>query len=212
MKQTFSNKYFDWFLIAITILFLIDTLPNLFNKFEYFSSYLLRITFASVSIVALISLLTKNGNGERYSRFFMIIGLILPSLIIFNQFLTDLLFYGINRENLIQNPILYLKFIIGITLFILTIKYSKQTKSDRIQDYGILTNYIGIFLISLILIRTIEPNFISDLNNVPIWKTITKAILGLVIVYLGYRLKNENMKLRTCIILVLISMVIYELI
>jgi hypothetical protein len=194
------------------MLFLIDTVPNLFNKFEYFSSYLLRITFASVSIVALISLLTKNGNGERYSRFFIIIGLILPSLIIFNQFLTDLLFYAINRGNLLQNPILYIKFIIGIILFILTLKYSKQTKSNRIQDYGILTSYVGIFLISLILIKTIEPNFIADLNNIPIWETITKAIIGLVIVYLGYCLKNENMKLRTYMILVLISMVIYGLI
>lgn len=212
MKQTFSNKYFDWILIAVTVLCLIDLVPNLFSKFEFFGSYLLRVTFALVSIVALISLIAKKGNGERYSRFFIIVGLIVPSLLIFNQFLTDLIFYGVNRTSLLQNPILHLKFVIGIGLFILTLKYSKQTKSDRTEDYGILTSYIGIFLILLILIRTIEPNFISTLNNVPIWKFITKTIIGLVIVYLGYRLKNENMKLKTCIILALISMFIFGLI
>jgi hypothetical protein len=212
MKQTFSNKYFDWILIAITFLFSIDTVLNLFNKFEYFSSYLLRITFALVSIAALISLVVKNGNGEKYSRFFIIVGLIIPSLLIFNQFITDLIFYGTKRLNFLLNPILYLKFIIGIILFILTIKYSKQTKSDRIKDYGILTSYIGIFLIGLILIKAIEPNFNTELNNVPIWKIIVKTIIGLSIVYLGYRLKNENIKLKTSVILFLISMFIYGLI
>lgn len=212
MKQTFSKKYFDWILIAITVLFSIEAVLHLFSKFEYFSSYLLRITFALVSVVAFISLMMKNANGEKYSRFFIIIGLIIPSLIIFNQFLTDLVFYGINREDLLQNPILHLKFILGIILFILTIKYSTQIKSNRIKDYGILISYVGIFLIGLTLVRAIEPNFIAYMNNVPIWKIVIKIISSLLIVYLGYRLKNENMKLKIYIIFALISIFIYGLI
>ncbi len=212
MKQTFSNKYFDWILIVITALFSINSAINLFNKFDFFSSYFIRLTFALVSIVALISLIVKNGNGERYSRFFIIIGLIMPNLFFFNQFLTDLLFYGINRMSLIQNPILHFNFILGIIFFILTIKYSSQIKSYRIKDYGILISYVGIFLIGLILISSIEHNFIADLNYIPIWEIITKTIIGLVIVYAGYGLINGNMKLKTCIIIAIISMFIYGLI
>jgi len=212
MKQIFSNKYFDWILIAITVFFSTDLILNLFREFGYFSSFFLQITFAFTSIVTLISLFVKNGNSERCLRFFIIVGLIIPSLFIFNQFITDLLFYGIYRSNLLQNPILHLKFILGILLFILTIKYSKQTKSDRIKDYGILTSYTGIFLIVLILIRAIEPTFFIELNNVSIWKIIVKIIIGSLIVYLGYRLINENIKLKTCAILSIIAMFIYGLI
>jgi len=212
MKQTYSNKYFDWILIAITAIFSINSVINLFNKFDFFSSYLIRLTLALVSTVALTSLIVKNGNGERYSRFFIIIGLILPNLFFFNQFLTDLLIYEINRISLIQNPIINLNFILGIILFILTIKYSTENKLNRIKDYGILINYIGIYLIGLIITKSIEANFIADLNNIPIWKIITKTIIGLSIIYLGYRLRNEKMKLKTCLILTLISMFIYGLI
>ncbi|MEO8516918.1 MAG: hypothetical protein ABI426_09240 [Flavobacterium sp.] len=212
MKQIFLNKYFDWILIVITLFFSIETLFNLFSEFEFFSSYLLRIVFALASIFAFILLIARRGNGEKYSRFFIIIILIIPSLIIFNQFLVDSIFYGINRVDLLQNSTMYLKLITGITLFIFTIKYSKQTKSDQIKDYGILTIYIGIFLIGLILIRVIEPNFVAGLNNVPIWKVIVKTIIGLLIIYLGYRLKTEDLKLKTCLVLVLISMFIYGLI
>ena len=162
-------------------------------------------------MVALISLLAKKGNGERYSRFFIIVGLIIPTLLLYNQFLTDLIFYGVHRISLLQNPMLHLKFIIGIVLYALTLKYSEQTKSDRIQDYGILTSCIGIFLILLIIIRTIEPNFIPGLDTIPIWEVITKTSFGLLIIYLGLRLKSKNMKLKTCLILALISMLIYGL-
>ena len=212
MNQTFLNKYLDYILIVITLFLSIETSLNLFSKFDFFSSYLLRIIFALTSILAFTSLISRNGNGEKYSRFFIIIILIIPSLIIFNQFLVDSIFYGINRLNLLQNLTLYVKLITGIILFIFAIKHSKQTKSVQTKDYGILTIYIGIFLIGLILTRVIEPNFVADLNNIPIWKAIVKTIIGLLIVYFGYRLKNEYFKLKFCLIIVLVLMFIYGLV
>ncbi len=212
MKQTFLNKYLDWILILITLYFSIETLSNLFSEFEFYSSYLLRIAYALTSLFGFTSLIMRKGNGEKYSRFFILILLILPGLIIFNQFLVHSIFYGINRTDLLQNPSLYLKLITGIILFIFSLKYSKQLKSDQTKDYGILTIYFGFFLIGLILIRAIEPNFVEALNTIPIWKIIAKTIIGIFIVYTGYRLKTNDFKLKICLILILISTLIYGLI
>ena len=212
MKHTYSNKYFDWILITITLLISIQNVPNLFTGFEFFSSYLLRIVFSLVSVVALLSLLIVNLNGERYTRFFIVVALIIPPLLIINIFLTDLMFYGANRLNLLQNPILFLKLIGGIVLLALTIKYSRKTKSERITDFGILIISVGVFAIVLTLVKTVQANMLSELNVLPPWKTIIKSIIGFVITYFGFRLKSGKTKLKTCIILVLIFMFIYGLI
>lgn len=212
MKQTFTNRYFNWVLIAITLLSSIGSLINIFNEFEFFSNYLVRIIFALTSILALISLIAKNGNGEKYSRFFIIVQIIIPSLLVFNEYLTYLLFYGLNRINLIQSPIIYLNITIGIILFLLTVKYSRENKLSRINDYGILISYFGIFLIALTLIRSIENSFFPNLNKISIWETTIKSIIAISIIFLGYRLVNQKIKLKTCIILSILSMFIYGLI
>lgn len=212
MKKTFSNKYFDLILIVITGFFTIEAVLNLRNSFEFFSSFLPRIIFVLTSIFAFTTLIMKNGNGEKYSLFFIIINLIMPDLLILNLYITDLIIYGINRLSLLQNSILHLKFFIGIIFFILTIKYSRQSKLDRLNNYGILISFFGIFLVILILIKTVEPNFNIILNNTPIWKTIVKTIIGLLIVYLGYCLRKGSIKLKNSIILTLTLMFIYGLI
>src|SRR5687767_4575662 len=97
MKQTYTKKYFDVVLITFSLLFFLDSVVNLFDKFEYFSSYILRIIWMFCSVVSLISLITTKLNGERYSRFFIIINLIAPPILVLAQFLADLLFYGAGR-------------------------------------------------------------------------------------------------------------------
>lgn len=212
MKQTFSHKTFDWTLIGISLIFSILTFINLINGFEYFSSFLLRIALVFVSATALISLLVQNFNGERFTRIFIIVALIIPALLILYQYLTDLVFYGANRLKLLQNPTIYLKLVVGIVLLYFVIKFSKQQIAERIKDYGILIIGIGIFTICYVLTRTLEPNLNSELVAYPIWKTIIKSIIGILTLIIGIRIKNLETKFNKGLILTLILMFVFGLI
>jgi len=145
MKQTFLYKTFDWILVIVFLYFSIFSFENLINGYDYFSTFLLKIIFFIVSVAALVSLFLKPLNGERFSRIFIIVVLIIPGILVVNQYLVDLIFYSINRLNLIQNPILFLKLIAGIVLLYLAIKFSKQQKAEQVKDYGILIIGISIF-------------------------------------------------------------------
>ena len=212
MKKTFSNRILDWILIGITLLFSVLSIWNLSSEFDFFSSYLLRIVFAITSIMALLSLLISKLNGQRFSRIFILATLILPAVLLVNLFITDLVFYGATRTDLLKNPLLFLKLIGGIILFYLTLKYSTQQKAERIKDYGILIVGIGIFTICYVLTRTLEPNFNSDSNNYPIWKTIVKSLIGIATLIIGTRIKKEKIKFKKGLIWTIILMFIFGLI
>lgn len=212
MKKTFSNRFLDWILIGVSLLFAILTVLNLTNGFEYLSIYLIRITFALTSILAFLSLLIYKINGERFSRIFILIVLIFPTILIAYQFITDLILYDFTRTDLLQNPLLFLNIIGGIILFYMTLKYSRQQKEERIKDYGILIVGVGIFTISYILTRTLEPSFNSDLNYYPIWKIIVKSVIGIVTLLIGIRIKNEKIKFKKGLIWTIFLIFIFGLI
>jgi len=212
MKKTFLHRILDWVLILISFIFSVLAVWDLTNGFEFFSNYLLKIAILLISITALFSLLIPKINGERFSRIFILAVLIIPAALIANQFITDLVFYGATRTDLLKSPILYLNLIGGIILLYLTLKYSKQQKQDRKKDYGILIIGVGVFAICYVLSQTIEPNFSSDLNNYPIWKTIAKSIIGIVTLIIGIRMKDQKIKFNKGLILTLIIMFVFGLI
>jgi hypothetical protein len=113
---------------------------------------------------------------------------------------------------LLENPLLFLKLVAGIILFYLTLKYSRQQKSEQTKDYGILIIGIGIFTVCYVLTRTVEPNFNSDLSDYPIWKTIVKSIIGIATLIIGTRIKNEKIKFKKGLIWTIILMFIFGLI
>ncbi len=212
MKKTFSNKILDWTLVGIALLFSVLAVWDLKNGFEFFSSYLLKIVIALISTTTFLSLLISKINSERFSRIFVLVVLIIPAVLIANQFITDLVFYGATRTDLLQNPLLFINPMVGIIIFQLTIKYSRQEKSEQIKDYGILIIGVGIFTICYVLTRTIEPNFSSYLNDYPIWKTIVKSVIGIATLIIGTRIKNEKMKFKKGLIWTIILMFIFGLI
>jgi hypothetical protein len=212
MKKTFTNRILDWILIGISLFFVILTIWNLASGFEYLSSYLIRIAFALTSLMAFLSLLISKINGERFLRIFILVTLIFPAILIANQFTTDLVFYGATRTDLLQNPFLFLKLVGGIFLFYLTLKYSRQLKAEQIKDYGILIIGVGIFTICYVLTRTVEPNFNSDLNDYPIWKTIVKSVIGIAILIIGTRIKKEKIKFKKGLTWAIILMFVFGLI
>lgn len=213
MKQTFSLKYLDWIIIIVSFLFSINAVNNLLNPLEFPSSYLLRIVFALAPIMAFISLIFKKMNGERFTRIFVMVSLIIPTILIANKIFTDFILYGANRFDLLENPILlFINLVLGIVLLYLFTKYSNQTSLERIKDYGVLIILVGVFALIYVLLLTIQPSMYSELNNYPIWKTFIKSIIGIAIIFFGFRLKNQRLTLKTCLIFVLISLFVYGII
>lgn len=212
MKQSFSNKYFDWILMGISLIFSVIGMINLVSGFEYFTTYLLRITLFLASVAAFFSLVFGKINGERFSRIFVIVVLILPGILLLNQILIDLVFYSVNQPDLLQNPMLFLTLMVGIVMLYFTVKFSNQQESDRIKDYGILIIGIGVFTICYTLTRVIEPIIVSEQNGYPIWKTVIKSILGISILIIGFRIKGQKIKFSKGLTLVLILMSIFGLI
>lgn len=203
MKQTYTNQSFNLILIAIAFYSTVQNMLKLFGPGYFLSSLLVPIAFIAISFGALISMTMNKLNGERFSRFFIIITLILPPTLVFIQYLTDVVFYGMNRWDLVLRPILYLQLIVGIILFLLSIRFSRTGKSERIADYGILIALLGIFLVVYTLTRVIEAS-LSILS----FKYFINTTLGLFITYLGYRLKNRKMTLQTCMALCFIAIII----
>lgn len=213
MKQTFSLKYVDWIIIIVSLLFSINAVNNLLSPIEFPSSFLLRIIFALAPTIALISLFLKKMNGERFTRIFVMVSLIIPPILLLNQIFTDFVLYGANRFDLLENPILlFINLVLGIVLLYLVTKHSNQTSLERIKDYGILIILIGVFAIIYVLLMTIQPNMYEELNDYPIWKTCIKSVIGIVIIVFGFRLKNEKLTLKTCLIFVMISLFVYGII
>ena len=192
MKKTFSIRILDWILIAISLLFSVRSVWDLTKEFAFLSGYLIRIVFALVSIMAVFALLLPKINGERFSRIFIVVLLLIPSILIAYQFIIDLVLYGAVRTDLLQNPLLYLNLIVGVILFYLTLKYSKQEVQQQRKDYGILIIGTGVFAICYVLSRTLEPILYTDLNHYPLWKTIVKSLIGIVTIAIGTQIKNLN--------------------
>lgn len=212
MKQTFSNKVFNWALIGISLIFSVLTIMSLYDRFDFFSVYLIKIVFAFISVTALISLIVKEINGELYSRLFIVTVVIFPGIFVLNEFITDLVFYGAYRPNLLRNPTLFFQLLSGITLLYFAIKFSKQPRSARTIDYGILIIGIGIYTILYVMTRFIEPFLNLKIIEYPIWKAIIKSIIGVATLIIGLRTKNGKIKFKKSLILTIILVFIFGLI
>lgn len=211
MKPTFTTRYLDGAFVVLLVLYLIDSAVNLALAFAFFSTYLLRMAFAATALAALVSLFSKNGKGERYCRYFVIIALFFPLAFSAFRFLSDWLFYSIQRWSLLALPGLYLNFLLGVLLWVLMHRYSRRKPHDSTSDYGILICYTGLFLGLLILIRTIEPHFNVELNGIPMWETLSKLVIAAATIYLGFRMQSGKVALRRGCILAVLALMVYGL-
>ena len=207
MKTIYKNRTFDWIMILINLLVLVQVIYNLFLPFNYLSSYSLRLVFAIVSMGPILSVLIKKMNSERFFSFFIFITLIIPPCFVIFEFLKDLAIYGICRTDRIDNPILLVKLIIGIILIYFSIKYSKISHEDRAVNYYILIMLIGLYIIILTGIMHFESRLNSELHNKPIWISVLKIILGFMIIFVGYLLKKKRIKTKKGLVYVLIFII-----
>jgi len=209
MKQTFSNKLFDYILIGLSLFYSIISILFFDFECEFFSSFILKIFLLIIPIITFISLVFNFLNSERFTIYFIILVLLFPSIYILYQFFTDLIFYSICRYDLLQNPILLINLIFGISLIYFSIKFSKKQKNERIRDYNILIIFIGLYLIFHVIIRSIEPFFNWKCNDYPNWKTLLKLGIGLLVFIVGNKMKTEKIKFKNGLVLTLILLFIY---
>lgn len=212
IKKTFSNSYFDLILIMITSYFTIISIQKLAMEFDLFSSYLMRISNTLLSILALTSLLFSKLNGERFVRFFIIGVLIFPMLLLVNQYCIDLLIYGINRTNLLQNTVLNLFGIVGVVLYLASYRFSKQTKVERQKDIGLLILGIGFFITVRTIIIAIESNFVPDMNKMSLVESGIKISIILILFLLGYKMSTGKIKFNKGILFTALILFINQIV
>ena len=197
MKEIYSDKIFNWTLITISILVLIDSSYLLSNEFEYLNVLILRITLTIIPILSLLSFFINKLNKELFSRLFILANLIFIPFIIYFQFLVDATIYSITRLNLISNPILHTKFLIGLILFYLSIKYSHKTRLQKQNECGIIIIIYGFFLIVL----TSTKIFDYDFERFSIIEFLIKLLLIFGIIFIGNKLRINKQNLKKSLII-----------
>jgi len=208
MKQIYSNKIFNWVLITISVLILIDSSYLLTNEFEYLNVLILRVTLTIFSILSFLSFFINKLNKELFSRLFILANLIFIPFIIYFHFLVDVTIYSITRLNLISNPILHIKFLTGLILFYLSIKYSNKSKLQKHTEYGIIILIYGSFLIVSVFTKIFD----YDSAGFSIIELSIKLLLITGIILVGNKLRNNNLNLKKSLIITGVLVTIYALI
>ncbi len=121
MNRIYLNRYVDWLLLTIIFIKSLITVSQVTNTN---SSMVLSIGWSvlALSAITFIALLLKNKFTDLLVKLFIIVTFLLPSLLIIYRYLVDLVFYGINRIELLQ-PYLLVQFLLGIVLFVVIIKF-----------------------------------------------------------------------------------------
>ena len=205
MKNVFSNKIFNWILVIISILTLIDSAYLLSKEFAYLNVLFLRIVVLVISTSSLLSFFILKLNKEFYSRLFILGNLILIPLLIYYSFLVDQLLYSVTRTDLVSNPAIHIKFLIGFILFYYSIKFSQESKTDRQREYGLMIMLYGLFLIILNFTKVFD----YTSQDFSLIEFIIKIIMSSGIIFTGNRLRLGKLKFKTSIIITIIIAVVF---
>ncbi|WP_447950915.1 hypothetical protein [Chryseobacterium koreense] len=204
MNRIYSNKIFNWVILIVSVLTVIDISSRLNQDYEFLSVLILKITLFIFPILSTLSFFLKKMNKELYSRAFILVNLIFLPISVYFQYLVDLLFYSFNRADLISKPTMHVNFLIGLILFFLSLKFSRQTKIQRQNEYAMLIIFYGLFLLILNLTRIFD-------NNSTEFSVITfciKILISISIIFVGNKLRVEKLKFKTTIIISLILAII----
>lgn len=204
MKQIYSNKIFNWIILIVSVLTLIDNSFRLNQEYEFLSVLILKIILFIFPILSILSFFFKKMTKEIYSRAFILVNLIFPPVTVYFQYLVDLLFYSFNRTDLISRPTMHINFLIGLVLFFLSLKFSKQTKIQRQNEFGILIIVYGLSLLILNLTRV----FNYDSVEFSVITFCMKILISISIIFVGNKLRTEKLKFKTTIIISLILAII----
>jgi hypothetical protein len=205
MKHTYKKRYLDFLLVVICLFFLLDSASTFIQHADHFAIYLLRLIWLAVALLSLISLVAPKMNGEQYSRYFIVVSLIMPPVLVLAQCLTDLIFYGAFRTDLLLNPLVYVKLILGITLLVLAIRLSKESELERVKEFGLLSIIAGSVVVLRATLRMIDTDTGASFSII---NTVIGVVIGLTLMFLGSRLKNKKIRLKTFLIVLVVLILI----
>lgn len=205
MKKVFLNKIFNWILIIISVLNSIDNIYLLRKEFEDINILFLRIAVFTISTLSFLSFFILKLNKEFYSRLFILANLILLPLLIYYSFLVDQLLYSVTRTDLVSNPAIHIKFLVGLVLLYYSIKFSQESKLQRQSDYGVMIMLYGLFLIILNFTKVFD--YTSE--DFSLIEFVIKIILSSGIIFTGNRLRLNKLKFKTTIIITTIIVVVF---
>lgn len=197
MNAIYSNKIFNWILVLISILTLIDSSYLFIRKFDVLNVIILGFFLCAISISSILSFFVKKLNDEFYTRLFIVSNLLL-TLYIYCQFGLNKILYAITRTDLIANPIIHFRFLVGIILFFLTLKFSKKSTQQHETEYGIMMMIYGLFLIIL------NVTTLFDSSDFSVIKFIIKLLISFGILILGNWLRLKKIKFKLAVISVII--------
>lgn len=206
MKEIYTNKIFNWVLIILSLIVLIEKSISLFQEYQFMNVLIVKMFLFFVPLFSLISFFVKKFSKEFYSKLFLGINFIVPLITLLYHFLVDLIIYSISRTELISNPIFYLNFFVGILLFYLSIKFSKNSKVEQQIDYGKIFLILGFFLI---LFNTTS---FYDSENFSMTEILIKFLICIVIVFVANKLRTNLIKFKKAILIISILFFVYGLI
>jgi hypothetical protein len=129
MKLVYSNKYLYWILLIITLVYsgiYVLKLLDAINAPDNLYIVVYSVVSLLLSVFSFSFLLFKHKYANLTTQLFIFACLLLPPIYIIYTVLTDYLFYGVNRLEMMTNfttsiPLITVQLIIGIILLILTI-------------------------------------------------------------------------------------------
>lgn len=204
----YTNKIFNWIVLLVSVLFLLDSMHRLTQEFYHFNGVFLRVTLAVSSLLSVLSFFIKKLKGALFSRVFILANLILVPLSIYFQFLVDATMYLAIRFDLISNPLLYVKFLLGLILFYGSIRYSRQAKTQRHNEYGLISMMYGLFLVLLTGLKIVD----YDVIDFAILQFILKLMLSFWIVFWGNKLRIGSLNFKKGISIIVLLIFIFTLI
>lgn len=204
----YTNKIFNWIVLLVSVLFLLDSMHRLTQEFYHFNGVFLRVTLAVSSLLSVLSFFIKKLKGALFSRVFILANLILVPLSIYFQFLVDATMYLAIRFDLISNPLLHVKFLLGLILFYGSIRYSRQSKLQRHNEYGLISMMYGVFLGMLTGLKIVD----YDVIDFAILQFILKLMLSFWIVFWGNKLRIGSLNFKKGISIIVLLIFIFTLI
>ena len=195
-------------MLIVSIISLIDSIFLFSQDFQFASTIAIRILLVTLSLSAVLSHFISQIDTEKVTRIFILGYLIFPPLVILNQIVSDYLFYGILRTDLlgIKNIHIILNLIIGIILFGLTLKFSKKSTVNKLQENRAVVRYLGFFLFVIACLK-----FLSfDQSTSIAFKIMFKIIIAISLIYLGYKFKKENKKFFKLLLISILLIFIYN--
>ena len=191
MKKTFRFLCLDWIILSSAVIEIVSNYTEIIAGSEFFNIYLLNITCMLASALAIISLVTKRLDGERFSRLYILIVVISPGLFTIGRFFYDWEIYSYYHDEIITNPQLYIGLGFGISLLICTFLFSRKSQTENLKDFGHYIIIAGIFtlLYNLSGIHDTEPELFSTTS------TVIRSLISLSIIFTGYLQTKNRVKL-----------------